>query len=109
MHEIPARILREARLRAGLNQRELASRAETAQSVVARIELGQTSPTWGTLERLLGAAGFRVDVRLEEGREPRSHMAGALADVPRILALRPADRLRELRHADRFFAVARRA
>src|SRR5699024_8239175 len=38
----PAYLLREARSRASLSQRELAERAGTAQSVIARIELGKT-------------------------------------------------------------------
>ena len=57
-HGHPASLLREARARSGLSQRELAARAHTAQSVVARIERGQTSPSVETLSRLLGAAGF---------------------------------------------------
>lgn len=51
-------------MRAGLTQRDLARRARTAQSVVARIERGQTSPTIATLSRLIAATGFALDVRL---------------------------------------------
>jgi len=57
-------LLVTARRRAGLSQRELAERAKTSQSVVARIELGAASPSWDTLARLLAAAGFELDVRL---------------------------------------------
>src|SRR5215211_1571128 len=57
-------LLREARVKAGLSQRELARRAGTAQSVVARIERGQTSPTIDTLERLMAATGHDLDVEL---------------------------------------------
>lgn len=57
-HNNPATLLREARTRSGLSQRELAGRARTAQSVVARIERGQSSPSVETLSRLLAAAGF---------------------------------------------------
>lgn len=53
-----ALLLRDARQRAGLSQRDLAKRARTAQSVVARVERGQTSPSLDTLTRLLQAAGF---------------------------------------------------
>ena len=59
-----ALLVREARARAGLSQRLLAQRAGTAPSVVARIELGETSPTFQTLERLVGAAGFNLAVEL---------------------------------------------
>lgn len=101
-----AGLLRTARRRAGLSQRELARRARTAQSVVARIEQGRTSPAAQTLERLLHAAGFRLSVSLEPRREEPSHM---LEDVARILALTPEDRLREVGNASRFIAAARRA
>ncbi|HYN82895.1 MAG TPA: helix-turn-helix transcriptional regulator [Gemmatimonadaceae bacterium] len=57
-------LLQEARTRAALTQRELARRAGTAQSVVARVERGQTSPTLETLARLLAATGFNLDVEL---------------------------------------------
>ena len=81
-----ATLLREARTRAGLSQRALARRAGTAQSVIARIEKGQTSPTWETLERLLDAAGVDMSAQLEPRVVVGSHM---LDDVPRILALTP--------------------
>jgi predicted transcriptional regulator len=51
-------LLRTARARAGLSQRALAKRASTSQSVVARIEAGDTDPSYETLRRLLKAAGF---------------------------------------------------
>jgi transcriptional regulator with XRE-family HTH domain len=60
-----ARIVSDARERAGLSQRELAKRARTAQSVVARIELGETSPSVDTLTRILRATGFEAMVDLE--------------------------------------------
>lgn len=100
-----AALLREARTRAGLTQRELARRARTAQSVVARIESGATSPSWETLSRLLQAAGFALDATLRPLRLGRSHM---LEDVPRILRLTPEQRLIELRNASRFLVAARR-
>jgi transcriptional regulator with XRE-family HTH domain len=100
-----ARLLREARTRAGLTQRQLASRADTAQSVIARIESGVTSPSWETLRRLLEVAGFALDASLRPLVVERSHM---LDDVPRILRLTPEQRLLELRNASRFLAAARR-
>lgn len=101
----PARLVADARRRAGLSQRELARRAGTAQSVVARIEGGQTNPGVELMERLLAKAGFRLRVELEPSRAPVSHM---LADVPRILSLTPEERLREVGNASRFIAAARR-
>jgi transcriptional regulator with XRE-family HTH domain len=100
-----ARILREARTRAGLTQRQLAEGAKTAQSVVARIESGATSPSWETLSRLLEAAGFALEADVRPLGAEDSHM---LDDVPRILRLTPEQRLLELRNASRFLAAARR-
>ena len=102
----PPALLREARQRAGLSQRQLAHRARTAQSVVARIERGQTSPSWDTLARLLAAAGFAIHTELDPRSRPRSHM---LDDVARILALPPERRLDEVRNLSRFVHAARRA
>lgn len=99
------RLLREARERAGLSQRELAERAGTSQSVVARIESGRTSPTEGTLSRLLEAAGFELRVTLVPRPAADTHM---LDDVARILRLTPEQRLIELRNLSRFEMAARR-
>ena len=97
-------LLSVARERAGMSQRELAKKARTAQSVVARIELGETSPSWSTLARLLKAAGFAISATLR-----RIHVdPQVLDDVPRILALSPEDRLREVAQMSRFLSVARR-
>ena len=106
MDFIPARLVREARRRARLSQRELARRAGTSQSVVARIERGQTSPGAELLERLLREAGFGLRVELRPSRQAGNHM---LADVARILRLTPEERLIEVRNASRFIAAARRA
>ncbi len=99
-----ADVVRNARRQAGLSQRDLARRARTAQSVVARIEAGTTSPTWDTLSRLLAAAGFELRASVALRPVKRSHM---LDDVPRILRLTPEGRLIELRNASRFFTAAR--
>lgn len=102
---LPGALVREARSRAGLSQRALASLAETAQSVVARIERGQTSPTWETFTRLLAAAGFTVDAHLAVRPVVASHM---LADVERILSLAPEERLNEVANFSRFVWAAER-
>jgi transcriptional regulator with XRE-family HTH domain len=99
-------ILRQARHRAGLSQRTLAERARTAQSAIARIERGQTSPTWDTLARLVEAAGFSLQAEVLTQAPETTHM---LDDVPRILALSPEQRLAELANASRFLADAHRA
>jgi transcriptional regulator with XRE-family HTH domain len=98
-------LLRTARHRAALTQRELARRAGTSQSVVARIEQGQTDPSTANLARLLAAAGFELRVDLWLAPVADTHM---LEDVARILALSPEERLREVRNVSRFEAAARR-
>ena len=101
----PGRLLRTARGRAGLTQRELARRAGTSQSVVARIEQGQTDPSTANLARLLAAAGFELRADLWLAPVTDTHM---LEDVARILALTPEERLREVRNVSRFESAARR-
>lgn len=56
--------VKEARLRAGLSQAELARRAGTSQPTVARYENGRVVPSIATLERLLDACGLELSVRL---------------------------------------------
>jgi transcriptional regulator with XRE-family HTH domain len=56
------RMLRHARRRAGMSQRELARSTGVVQPAIARIELGGVSPTIETLERLLAGAGFSLEV-----------------------------------------------
>jgi uncharacterized protein len=97
-------LLSDARMRAGISQRELARKARTAQSVVARIELGETSPSWTTLGRLLKAAGFLLSAGLR-----RIDVDPALLDdVSRILRLTPEERLLEVAQVSRFISAARR-
>ena len=100
-----ATLLHEARTRAGLSQRALARRAGTAQSVIARIERGLTSPTWETLERLLAAAGVELRPQLETPVVVGSHM---LAEVPGILRMTPEQRLEEVKNVSQFLHDARR-
>jgi uncharacterized protein len=57
-------LLRQARSRAGLTQRELARRAGVAQSVVAAYESGTREPSLGTLAALVEAAGISLSIDL---------------------------------------------
>ncbi|CAG4924700.1 helix-turn-helix transcriptional regulator [Paraburkholderia saeva] len=61
-----ARELIAARVRAGLTQAELATRMQTTQSTIARMESGRTLPSMRTLARYAEATGGRTVVRLEE-------------------------------------------
>jgi transcriptional regulator with XRE-family HTH domain len=60
-----ADLVREARKRACLTQRELAERAGTTQSAIARLESGRTSPSFDSVLRLIRLCGFRLDVALD--------------------------------------------
>ncbi len=99
-----AELLRKARALAGLSQRALARRAGTAQSVVARIERGQTNPTWETLERLLAAAGPGVSAQLG----PTIAEGSMLYEVPGMLRMTPEQRLQGAENVSDFLYRARR-
>jgi predicted transcriptional regulator len=53
----PGELVRQRRLHHGLSQRELAYRAGTSQSAIARIELGAEDVTWTRLRSILSAMG----------------------------------------------------
>jgi transcriptional regulator with XRE-family HTH domain len=60
-----ARVLIEARMRAGLTQSQLARRMKTSQSYVARIEGGKVRPSTDALERFARATGTRLRITFE--------------------------------------------
>jgi transcriptional regulator with XRE-family HTH domain len=94
-------ILREARGRAGLTQRQLASRAEKAQSEIAKIERGRRDPTVTTLERLVRAAGFDLEVRLVPHDDHDEQLTRGMLD------LTPEERLASLEEQLELFSEAR--
>ena len=104
-HSQAAALLRAARQHAGLTQRALARRAATTQSVIARIEGGDTIPGWETLERVLRAAGFDLRAEIVPRATARSHI---MRNVARIRSLSPENRLREVAAVNRFVANTRR-
>ena len=55
-----ATVLRDARRRAGLSQRELSIRTGVAQPTIARIERSLVDPRTGTLHRLLAACDHEL-------------------------------------------------
>jgi len=57
-------LVREGRRRAGLTQKELADRAGTTQSAIARLESGRSTPSLDTVERLLRLCGFQLIVEI---------------------------------------------
>ena len=60
-----AQALIEARVKAGLTQKELAQRMETTQSAVARLEGGRVHPSIKTLSRFAKATGTRLKITFE--------------------------------------------
>lgn len=78
-----ADLVRNVRLAAGLTQAELARRAETTQSMVARYESGAVSPTIRALGRLVSACG--QELLLATTAEPdRKYGTGPVAAPPGI-------------------------
>jgi transcriptional regulator with XRE-family HTH domain len=59
-----ADVIREARLRAGLSQSELAVRAGRDRTVIARWEQGVVAPSVETLVEVVRAAGFDLPLEL---------------------------------------------
>jgi transcriptional regulator with XRE-family HTH domain len=96
-------ILQEARHRAGLTQRELAERAGTSQSAIARIERGRQIPSLETLQRILRACDLDLELRIV----PHDTHDDTLIDW--MLAMTPEQRLRNIEELSRFVAEARRS
>ncbi len=103
-----ARLVLEARRRAGLSQRALALRSGVAQPTIAKIERRRADATVATVERLLAACGLE----LHPVERP---FAGAGIDrtqMRELLRLRPVERLELLRRdaegLDQLVAAAKR-
>jgi transcriptional regulator with XRE-family HTH domain len=84
----PGELIQELRADNGLSQRELAYRAGTSQSAIARIERGDEDVTWTRLSAILSAMG--EEPVLEHGRLASRY---ELADLLRARAMSPAERL----------------
>ena len=81
-------LLKEARLRAGLTQRGLASLVGVPQPAVSRIERGHVSPRLDTLDSLLRACGLGLDLVDRPGRDVDRTL------IVERLRLSPAERAR---------------
>jgi transcriptional regulator with XRE-family HTH domain len=80
-------LVREARKRASLSQRELAERAGTTQSAIARIETGRSTPSFDTVLRLVRLCGFDLDIMLVE------RDASDWVQARELLQMPPAERV----------------
>jgi transcriptional regulator with XRE-family HTH domain len=82
-------LLRDARKRHGLTQRQLAIRARTSQAAISRIERGIVSPSVDTLSGLL----WLMNERLVLDVEPVD-WGFDVDEIKARLALSPEERLR---------------
>lgn len=83
-------LLREARLRAGLTQKELAKRAGTSQPAIARWESGAVQPSFERLRELIRSCGLELTFGLA------NYDDSYLSHINRQLALTPAERVRHM-------------
>lgn len=95
-----AHVIREARLRSGLTQEELAARIDTTQSAIARWESGKVEPSHRMLVGLIEACGFRFAFRLDP--DPVDDLA-----LQSNLALTPEQRLDQLLQTLSFIEAGR--
>jgi transcriptional regulator with XRE-family HTH domain len=85
-----ASLIREARLRAGLTQTELAERTGRDRSVIARWEQAVVAPGLDTLLELVRACGFDLPLELVPYDDDRA------ARLQKNLLLSPERRVRRL-------------
>jgi transcriptional regulator with XRE-family HTH domain len=83
-------VIREARLRAGLTQTELAERTGRDRSVIARWEQAVVAPSLDTLLELVRACGFDLPLELVPYDDKR------LDRLRKNLLLSPERRVRRL-------------
>jgi transcriptional regulator with XRE-family HTH domain len=84
----PGELLKEARERHGVSQKQLAMRASTAQSAISRIERDRVSPSVETLRDLL----YLLGEDLELGASPRDSGIDATL-IDQALRRSPTERL----------------
>jgi ribosome-binding protein aMBF1 (putative translation factor) len=63
-----ASILYRAKQERGLTQREAAARATSQQQAMSRLEKAATNVQLGTLQRYLGALGYRLEISIIDTR-----------------------------------------
>ncbi len=90
---VSADLIREARLRAGLTQQELAQRSGRERSVIARWEQGGSAPSLETLLDLLAVCGFDLPLELADRDD------NALARLSKNALLSPERRVERMLRA----------
>lgn len=96
-------LIREARRRAGLTQAELASRAATTQSAIARWESGRTAVSLDDVRRLVRLCGFDLELMLV----PRDD--SDIAQAARLATLTGQERMDRHARVSRQLAALREA
>jgi transcriptional regulator with XRE-family HTH domain len=89
-----AALIREARLRAGLSQQELAAKSGKDRTVIARWEQGVVAPSIDTLVELLRSCGYDIPLELvpyDPGPDER------ITEIQMLSPERRLDRLLERR------------
>lgn len=81
------KLIREARMRAGLTQAELGARIQRSQSEVARWERGQVAPSLETVRRVVRACGLELTMGIANAD------GSYAAHLDRTLVLTPAQRM----------------
>lgn len=90
-------LIREARLRAGLSQQELAAVSGKDRTVIARWEQGIVAPSIDTLVELVRACGFDLPLELvpyDSGPDER------IAEIQMLSPERRVDRLLDKRERE---------
>ena len=96
-------LIREARRRAVLTQRQLADRLGTTQSAIARLERGGTQPSYDRVAQALTACGFELVPQLLQTDDADWSVAST------NLAVDADTRVRRHQAALRFVAAGRKA
>lgn len=96
------RMLREARARAKLTQRQLAAKAGIPQETIARIERGRADPRVKTLDQLLETCGYGLESM------PRLGVGVDRTQILELLKLSPSMRLARALEVDREHVEFRR-
>ena len=90
-------LIREARRRAGLTQRQLAERAGKAPSVIGRWERGEVKPPLETVVELIRACGLDLGFGIYESDDGHD-----LALILQALRRTPAERVETMLNFVRF-------
>lgn len=97
------RMVREARRRVNLTQRQLSAKAGIPQETIARIERGRVDPRIGTVDRLLEACGYGLESM------PRLGIGIDRTQIRELLKLTPSERLARALKVDQEHVEFRRA